>query len=237
MNLNFASAFSHRLNIVFHIYKILHLQTYHIHINGIVQGVGFRPMIYQVAKAMELNGYVKNSVDGVHVYFNAYEQQASLFYSKILEAKPAKAKIISSELLLADAAVFSDFSIQIESIENSAKQVLMSPDTAICPNCRNELKNSNDRRFRYPFITCTQCGPRYSIIESLPYERHGTSMQKFSLCKNCLDEYNVITDPRFFSQTNSCADCGIELRILESASNIVSTNAEEVLSYAAIFLQ
>ena len=113
----------------------------------------------------------------------------------------------------------------------------MSPDTAICAACRNELHDVNNRRYRYPFITCTQCGPRYSIINSLPYERHGTSMQKFSMCKSCNDEYNNVTDRRFFSQTNSCADCGIELRTWENASSVLSNDSETVLLNIRGFLQ
>ncbi len=186
---------------------------------------------------MKINGYIKNSVDGVHVYFNAYEEQADLFYSKIIKAKPQQAKIISSQILLANPEIFDDFLIVHDKGESCNRQVLMSPDTAICSNCRNELRDPNNRRFRYPFISCTQCGPRYSIIESLPYERDATAMQKFSMCRSCSDEYNAVTDRRFFSQTNSCKDCGIKLSILESASTVLSNNPEEVLSHTRHFLQ
>ena len=205
------------------------METYHIHINGIVQGVGFRPMVYQLAKQMQLNGFVKNGSDGVHVFFNASEDVANSFFKKIILDAPKQSKIISSELRKSNYKNFTGFSIVVEDDDNCRKQVLMSPETAICTYCRNEMHDITNRRYRYPFITCTQCGPRYSIINDLPYERHGTSMQKFTMCKRCNDEYNNVTDRRFFSQTNSCADCGIELSLHENNADIVSNNSEEIL--------
>lgn len=213
------------------------MQTYHIHINGIVQGVGFRPMVYQLAKEMQLNGYVKNGSDGVHIFFNASEADAHSFYEKIKADAPPQSKIISSELHKVADKIFNDFSIVVEKEDNCTKQVLLSPDTAICSDCKSELHDINNRRYRYPFITCTKCGPRYSIINSLPYERHSTAMQKFTMCKSCREEYNNVIDRRFFSQTNSCADCGIALSIWENVSSILSYNPEEVLLHIKTFLQ
>ncbi|MEP6949094.1 MAG: carbamoyltransferase HypF [Ginsengibacter sp.] len=213
------------------------MQTYHIHINGIVQGVGFRPIVYQVAKKMQLTGYVKNGSDGLHVFFNASEHIALLFSEKIKQEAPKQAKIISFGLLASSDKNFTDFSIVVEDDNRLEKQVLMSPDTAICADCRRELYDIHNRRYRYPFVTCTQCGPRYSIINSLPYERHGTSMKIFSMCKSCSDEYNNVANRRFFSQTNSCADCGIELCIWEKTSSILSNNSEKVLLNMKQFLE
>ena len=107
---------------------------------------------------------------------------------------------------------------------------LISPDNAICSACKSELHDVNNRRYRYPFITCTQCGPRYSIINNLPYERHNSSMQKFTMCEKCNNEYNNVEDRRFFSQTNSCADCGVEMSMYENASTIISNDSETILS-------
>ncbi len=210
------------------------MQTYHIHINGIVQGVGFRPMVYNVAKEMQLNGYVKNRSDGVHIFFNASQDVADIFFKKIKQHSPAKSKIISAELNRIDDIIFADFSIVVED-DKKAKQVLLSPDIAMCTDCKRELHDKNNSRHRYAFITCTQCGPRYSIINNLPYERHNTAMQKFIMCKSCNDEYNTVTDRRFFSQTNSCADCGIELSLHENNINILTNNSEEVLSHIKSF--
>ena len=209
---------------------IIHnLNTYHIHINGIVQGVGFRPMIYKLAKEMQLNGCVKNGSDGVHIYFNASGDEADLFFKKIIKNPPPQSIIISSELHKTIDENFSDFLIFVEE-DNNKKDVLISHDNAICSACRTELNDTNNRRYRYPFITCTQCGPRYSIINNLPYERHNSSMQKFTLCEKCNNEYNNVEDRRFFSQTNSCADCGVEISIYKNASTIISNDSEKILS-------
>lgn len=212
------------------------MPTYHIHINGIVQGVGFRPMIYQLAKEMQLNGYVKNGSDGVHICFNASVPEANLFFKKVKQHAPKQSKIISSALSKDADRNFTDFSIKVEEGDSVEKQVLLSSDTAICAECRNELHAKNNRRYRYPFITCTQCGPRYSIINNLPYERHGTTMQKFVMCKGCNDEYKNAGDRRFFSQTNSCDDCGIELSIYQNNSSILSNNTEQILFHIKDFL-
>lgn len=185
---------------------------------------------------MQLNGYVKNGNDGVHILFNASDSNANLFLKKINQEAPKRSKIISSQINKAADKIFADFSILVEK-DSYKKNVLMSPDNAICDNCRIELHDVNNRRYRYPFITCTQCGPRYSIINELPYERHSTSMKKFAICKNCNDEYKNVTDRRFFSQTNSCDECGITLSMYENADPILSNNSEEILLHIKNFLQ
>ncbi len=212
------------------------MNTYHIHINGIVQGVGFRPMIYALAKEMKLTGFVKNGSDGVHVYFNASEETAHLFFNRIKKNPPGQAIITSCELSHADDNNFNNFSILVEDDLN-IKDVLISPDNALCANCKSELHDVGDRRYRYPFITCTRCGPRYSIIYQLPYERHNSSMKEFVMCENCTEEYNNVTDRRFFSQTNSCADCGIKLSSYQNTSTIISNDAETILKAVKDYLE
>jgi hydrogenase maturation protein HypF len=177
---------------------------------------------------MQLNGYVKNGSDGVHIYLNASEEAADLFFKKIMQNPPEQSMITSAELNKTNDKAFDDFSILIEK-DNNKKDVLISPDYALCTACRSELNDANNRRYRYPFITCAQCGPRYSIINNLPYERHNSSMQKFSMCEKCNNEYNNVEDRRFFSQTNSCADCGVELSMYENESTIISNNSETIL--------
>ncbi len=186
---------------------------------------------------MQLTGKVKNGSDGVHIFFNASENAARSFFKQIRETAPAQARIISSQLLRTTDAVFSGFSIVVEKDAPLEKRVLISPDRALCPSCRSELHDPNDRRYRYPFITCTSCGPRYSIIHRLPFERPNSSMQDFSMCKSCSDEYNTLSDRRFFSQTNSCADCGMELRLLSETSACLSNDTESVLANIKDFLQ
>ena len=213
------------------------METYHIHINGIVQGVGFRPMVYKLANEMQLKGYVKNGSDGVHVFINASDDVANLFLKKIIQDSPRQSKIIFSGIYKVANKIFSDFLIIVEKDDDCEKQVLISPDVAICNACKIELHDINNRRSRYPFVTCTQCGPRYSIINNLPYDRQGTAMQKFAMCKSCSEEYNDVNDRRFFSQTNSCANCAIKLSIHENDSFILWNNSEDVLSKIKIFLQ
>lgn len=204
------------------------LKTYHLHINGIVQGVGFRPMIYTLATAMQLQGYVKNGSDGVHIYFNSSENIAAVFLQKIIKCAPKQSIITSSVLRETDDQSFNNFLIHVEK-DLEKKDVLITPDTAVCIYCKNELHDISNQRYRYSFITCTQCGPRYSIINGLPYERHNSSMQKFVMCEKCKEEYENVQDRRFFSQTNSCKDCGVELTMHRNASMILSKKQETIL--------
>lgn len=205
------------------------METYHIHINGIVQGVGFRPMVFQLASAMGINGYVMNGNNGVHVFFNASEADAHKLFHDIKHHAPAQAKIISASLQKTTDKTFEGFAVLMDDNSGGKKQVLLPPDIATCSTCSQELHDETNRRYRYPFITCTQCGPRYSIIKTLPYERHGTAMHSFDMCQNCSGEYEDIGDRRFFSQTNSCSICGIQLTIWGSAAIKISNDTSNVL--------
>jgi len=213
------------------------METYHIHINGIVQGVGFRPMAYHLAKKLKLNGYVKNDSDGVNVVFNATAKEAKAFLKKIKLAAPQNSDITGAKLFRITDQIFVDFTILVEDNSTCQKQVLLSPDVALCPQCRAELNDPENRRYRYPFMTCTQCGPRYSILNGLPYERHTTAMQAFTMCNTCSNEYHNVDDRRFFSQTNSCEDCGIKLCLYENAVSIISNDTEAVLAHIKNYLQ
>jgi hydrogenase maturation protein HypF len=186
-------------------------------------------MVYQLATKMALNGYVKNDSNGVKIIFNASEKQARLFFEQVKQSAPPKSKIISFSLAKTWQRVFNDFSILVEDDKSSEKKVLISPDAALCSTCRAELDDVNNRRYRYPFVTCTQCGPRYSIINKLPYERHCTAMQPFTMCVSCEAEYYDVYNRRFFSQTNSCADCGIRLSLYGNKATILSHDYEDVL--------
>jgi hydrogenase maturation protein HypF len=188
------------------------MQTYHIHIAGLVQGVGFRPYVYRMAQQHGLNGEVYNSIDGVHIIFNATEAEGKAFYHAVISESPAASCITSSTFREVAGCTFHEFGI-IESISKGEYNVLLTPDFSMCNECRNELNNEVDinRRKGYPFITCINCGPRYSIIHRLPYDRENTSMESFTMCPSCKQEYNEPTDRRYYSQTNSCADCGISL--------------------------
>lgn len=213
------------------------METYHIHINGIVQGVGFRPLIYHLAKDLALNGYVENDNNGVNVFFNASKRLAHSFFYKIIEDAPKRSNITFSNLSKIYDQTFAGFSIKTDQADHHEKRVSMPPDMAICAHCRAELQDPSNHRYRYPFITCTECGPRYSIINHLPYERQSTSMKNFLMCKSCKEEYTDIGDRRFFSQSNSCADCGITLNLFQDNSTLLSNETVTVLRQIRLFLQ
>ena len=188
--------------------------TYHIHFEGIVQGVGFRPFVYRHAVKRGLNGWVNNTNDGVHIHVNANEKVANLFFCELKNNLPQLAVITRSSIEETKFYDYQNFRI-VESKSKVKPTLLLTPDVAMCNDCRNELHNSNNRRYHYPFITCTNCGPRYSIITTLPYDRPNTTMEKFTMCNICNKEYNNPMERRHFSQTNSCPDCAVEMQLYE----------------------
>ncbi len=186
--------------------------TWHLHIEGQVQGVGFRPFIYQLAHQFGLKGWVNNTTDGVHVEFNGTEQLAKTFSKQIIKQAPRLARISHTRLFQAPSSEFEGFEIR-SSLDHQTPRLLLTPDFALCPDCKRELNTESDRRYRYLFITCTNCGPRYSIIQSLPYDRENTSMDVFKMCPPCQEEYGNPLNRRYYSQTNSCNDCGVNLAL------------------------
>lgn len=188
------------------------MNTWHIHIEGQVQGVGFRPFVYLLARDYGLKGWVNNTVDGVHIVFNAEENLARKFSDQILERAPRLSKITALHRNQIPKAFFDRFRI-IQGGDKGIPQLLLTPDFALCEDCRKELHQPENRRYKYSFITCTNCGPRYSIIHGLPYDRKRTKMDAFQMCSACKDEYEAPLDRRYYSQTNSCADCGVTLSL------------------------
>ena len=185
---------------------------FHIHIRGQVQGVGFRPFVYVAAQAFGVLGWVNNTIDGVHVRFTAKESIAMQFYRHLIQKAPAMSIITDHEMSVVESEAFDDFRI-IRSDESGLASLLLTPDFAMCPVCREELRDSTNRRKAYPFITCTNCGPRYSIITALPYDRPYTTMNPFHMCAPCQAEYDNPLDRRYYSQTNSCGSCPVHLEI------------------------
>lgn len=186
-------------------------QTRHrLTINGIVQGVGFRPFIYVLAKEIGLVGSVYNSSDGVRVEIQGDSAQLHQFETRLRSEAPPLSTIISVKIEEILQAPESEFTIVI-SHNNASVSTLISPDVALCDDCKTELFDKQNRRYRYPFINCTNCGPRYTIIENIPYDRPFTSMKHFPLCADCLREYQNPSDRRFHAQPNACAKCGPEV--------------------------
>ncbi len=208
------------------------MKTWHIHIKGKVQGVGFRPFIFQKAIADGLKGWVSNTVDGVHLEFNATASTARIFLDKIIRQAPVLAEIIEYEIYAVDNKHFSDFQIIHQPPGHVPTNLLITPDAAICEDCRSELCEKGNHRHHYAFITCTNCGPRYSIIHTLPYDRPGTTMDAFTMCPGCQREYTDPNDRRYYSQTNSCPDCAVQLSLYSvEQQEIKGLSQEEIINY------
>lgn len=184
----------------------------HIHVTGIVQGVGMRPFVYREAMAHGICGWVLNAGDGVHIEAHAPADALDAFVAALSEHAPAAARVEYVEVVdLAangwDAANEQGFHI-VASQDQTAHTTLVSPDIATCDDCLRELFDPADRRYHYPFINCTNCGPRFTIIRSLPYDRADTSMDCFPMCPKCTAEYVDPLDRRFHAQPDACFDCG-----------------------------
>lgn len=204
--------------------------TFHLHIKGRVQGVGFRPHVYKCALRKNILGYVINEADGVHIMFNHLsKKEAETFSEEIIKQSPSNAIIQSSHLCEIPVQNFREFSIRVKE-NNVIPDLLISPDFTMCSQCKKEFHDPHNRRFKYPFITCTFCGPRYSIINQLPYERHLTTMNVFDKCTECQKEYDDVNDRRYFSQTNSCATCGIRLSFQSKYSDDILNDPVQILS-------
>ena len=185
-------------------------QTFQIKLSGLVQGVGFRPYVYQLATKWGIRGTVSNGADGVIICYTTDKATAQLFYEAVIAQAPALSHITHNSLCELSLTAFDSFQI-IESEASGRFSLLLPPDFTLCAYCRQELHDPHSLRFHYPFTTCTYCGPRYSIITALPFDRPHTTMLAFQQCETCLSEYTDPTDRRLHAQTNSCSDCGPKL--------------------------
>ena len=201
----------------------------HIHVTGIVQGVGMRPFVYREAMAHGICGWVLNAGDGVHIEAHAPADALDAFVAALSEHAPAAARIEYVEVVdLAtngwDAADEQGFRI-VASQDQTAHTTLVSPDIATCDDCLRELFDPADRRYHYPFINCTNCGPRFTIIRSLPYDRAATSMDCFPMCPKCAAEYVDPLDRRFHAQPDACFDCGPHITWREAVNGNACGNS------------
>lgn len=196
--------------------------TYEIKITGIVQGVGFRPHIYRCAQWHHVKGYVLNNNEGVIIYAQAEKNIIHAFMNAIKKQAPKLSHIekISFSVVNNIDEIYSKFSIAIS--ENTVKRALVTPpDAFVCEECLTELFDPNDKRYLYPFINCVHCGPRYSIITDLPYDRPNTTMQSFPMCADCNTEYNNPEDRRFHAQPIACPKCGPFLTLYNKKNEII----------------
>ena len=190
---------------------------------GAVQGVGFRPFVYRLAAEMGLAGWVLNSSAGLVVEVDGAPEELRRFLDRLQAEQPSAAVVLAREVSFLAAAGFTRFEI-VASDDASEKSAAVLPDLATCPQCLHELSDTANRRYRYPFTNCTQCGPRYSIILDIPYDRPNTTMRGFTLCPDCLREYTDPADRRFHAQPNACPKCGprLTMEISEAAAEIAA---------------
>lgn len=197
----------------------------HIHVTGIVQGVGMRPFVYREAMAHGICGWVLNAGDGVHIEAHAPVDALDAFVAALSEHAPAAARVervYIADLEPGDWSAADEQGFRIVASQNqTAHTTLISPDIATCDDCLSELFDPADRRFHYPFINCTNCGPRFTIIRSLPYDRAATSMDHFPMCPTCAAEYADPLDRRFHAQPDACFECGPHITWREADRGVV----------------
>lgn len=182
---------------------------------GVVQGVGFRPFIYRLAKKLDFKGWIKNIGFGVEIHLEA--KRKSSFQSFIQALKAQKPPLSQIEEITTKPVPFQNFkNFRIKKSRRGESFVFISPDISICENCHKEMMTSEDRRFNYPFINCTDCGPRYTIVKSLPYDRKQTTMESFKMCEDCAREYSSPLDRRYHAQPIACPLCGPQVSLIEA---------------------
>lgn len=200
-----------------------------IWVKGIVQGVGFRPFVYRMAKKYLINGWVLNATDGVHIHAEGESKLVDEFIMELSDNAPAAARVEEIDIKEVPLEQFDSFEIRFSDDEDVAETTLVSPDLATCDDCVAELFNPNDRRYRYPFINCTNCGPRFTIIDHLPYDRAATSMAAFPMCEKCAAEYADPLDRRFHAQPDACFECGpsVTWRVGADGEELIGKTREE----------
>ncbi len=200
----------------------------HIRISGIVQGVGFRPFVYKLANEENLLGWVKNTSAGVEILVEGQEEAIQHFINRIKNETPPLARIDQMEIHTAQVNHFTKFEI-IASQDIETAFIPISPDISICQDCLRELFDPTDRRYLYPFINCTNCGPRFTITKSIPYDRPNTTMADFPLCLDCYAEYHDPENRRFHAQPVACAECGPHLSLVVNGQQMSTSNDVETL--------
>jgi len=191
-------------------------------VRGIVQGVGFRPFVYKVASSLGLTGWVLNDEEGVKMEIEGDEEKLEGFLRELLSNPPPRAEIEEVEKEELEPIGYSSFEIR-ESEKSFERSVLISPDIATCEDCLRELFDPQDRRYRYPFINCTNCGPRFTIIKDVPYDRDKTTMASFKMCPDCFSEYHDPWNRRFHAQPNACPLCGPKVFLLDREGREIQT--------------
>lgn len=192
-------------------------------IRGVVQGVGFRPFVHAIAARYQIDGWVLNSKEGVAIHAEGAAADVDSFLRDLNGNPPIAARISSIEVRRVDSAGCTDFQI-LQSVRDASPTVLVSPDLAVCDDCLREMRDPANRRYGYPYINCTNCGPRYSIVRRLPYDRANTTMAAWNLCAECQREYDDPGDRRHHAQPIACQTCGPSYRLVQDGTDRVSGN-------------
>jgi len=209
-----------------------------LRINGIVQGVGFRPFVYRLANELHLCGFVRNDSKGVEIEIEGAEEALGMFRNRLTTSMPAMARITTVDSFPLSFRGDRHFVIDVSQSE-SGVNTYISPDIAVCAECLSEMQEPGNRRFAYPFINCTNCGPRFTIVDRIPYDRDNTSMHKFILCPECRAEYDNPSDRRFHAQPNACPICGPQVWLEIKGKRVASrrdavSQAIDLLAQGAI---
>ena len=191
-------------------------------VKGIVQGVGFRPFIYKNATKNNLKGFVNNTSKGVFIEVEGYEEDITSFIEEIKHKPPVLSKVTDIKIIDKEIEGYTNFKI-IESKEEEEPITLISPDIAICDDCLRDIRDKNNRRYRYAFTNCTNCGPRFSITKKVPYDRENTTMDVFQMCSECREEYNDPLNRRFHAQPNGCSKCGPRVFICDKEGQEITS--------------
>jgi hydrogenase maturation protein HypF len=203
----------------------------HVEVTGAVQGVGFRPFVYRLANELGLAGWVINSPQGATIEIEGNGDPISAFLRRLPDEKPRPCVLHSITPTFLPLAGYTSFEVR-DSSAAGPKTAVILPDLATCADCLREIFDPKNRRFRYPFTNCTNCGPRYSIIEELPYDRPRTTMKRFPMCNACRGEYENPADRRFHAQPNACPHCGPHLELWDTNGVVLATH-DEALRAAA----
>jgi hydrogenase maturation protein HypF len=211
------------------------LQRLHLRVQGMVQGVGFRPFVYTLATELGLGGWVRNTDSGVDIEVEGSPSELTAFLERLERDRPAHSILSQLEVNWLSPFGYKQFEIYASAPDSPSKTAWILPDLATCPACLDEIFDPRNRRYRYPFTNCTYCGPRYSILTALPYDRPNTTMQSFRMCPNCQQEYENPLDRRFHAQPNACPQCGPSLEFWDNQEKAIApgSSAAELIALAA----
>jgi hydrogenase maturation protein HypF len=214
-------------------------QRLHLQVRGMVQGVGFRPFVYTLATELGLGGWVRNNDSGVDIEVEGRLDELTKFVERLERDRPAHSVLSQLETDWLAPCGYDRFEIQASDSDSPAKSAWILPDLAPCPACLSEIFDPHNRRYQYPFTNCTHCGPRYSILTALPYDRPHTTLQSFRMCPDCQKEYDNPRDRRFHAQPNACPVCGPQLELWNPRGQVLASGASAIafITQAADYLR